>query len=99
MTNEIFWLYYLEQLVILHSSNLNTYRHNFSFSATLFQLLASLPNDHDALWVKERIGGRAGQKKTKIGGDISGVENEACVRPYGACVGKSPLFASVFASP
>ena len=38
MTNEIFWLYYLEQLVILHSSNLNTYRHNFSFSATLFQL-------------------------------------------------------------
>ena len=36
-TNEIFWLYYLEQLVILHSSNLNTYRHNFSFFATLFQ--------------------------------------------------------------
>ena len=38
VTNEIFWLYYLEQLVILHSSNLNTYRHNFSISATLFQL-------------------------------------------------------------
>ena len=37
-TNEIFWLYYLEQLVILHSSNLYTYRHNFSISATLFQL-------------------------------------------------------------
>ena len=40
MTNEIFWLYYLEQFVILHSSNLNTYRHNFSISATLFQLMA-----------------------------------------------------------
>ena len=39
-TNEIFWLYYLEQLVILHSSNLYTYRHNFSISATLFQLLS-----------------------------------------------------------
>ena len=38
-TNEIFWLYYLEQLVILHSSNLYTYRHNFSISATLFQLI------------------------------------------------------------
>ena len=37
-TNEIFWLYYLEQLVILPSSNLYTYRHNFSNSATLFQL-------------------------------------------------------------
>ena len=39
MTNEIFWLYYLDQFFILHSSNLNTYRHNFSISATLFQLL------------------------------------------------------------
>ena len=39
VTNEIFWLYYLEQLVILHSSNLNTYRHSFSNFATLFQLV------------------------------------------------------------
>ena len=29
----------MEQFVILHSSNLNTYCHNFSISATLFQLL------------------------------------------------------------
>ena len=42
VTNEIFWLYYLEQLVILHSSNLNTIHHNFSVIATLFQLLHSL---------------------------------------------------------
>ena len=42
VTCEIFWLYNLEQLVILHSSNLNTIHHNFSVIATLFQLLHSL---------------------------------------------------------
>ena len=44
----------------------------------------------------ERGDRRAGQRKTKIGGDISGVENEACVRSDGACVrGQIPLPSSL----
>ena len=33
--NEISWLNNLKQLVVLHSSNLNTYRHNFFFTTII----------------------------------------------------------------
>ena len=39
VTNEIFRLHNLEQLVTLHSSILNTIHHNFSVTAILFQLM------------------------------------------------------------